>query len=111
MGKKTSSSDMDIENRICSYFGVCPEVLGRERRTDRRTTDCLHFIWYMRHYAEGRSHLQLAREYGRTPRNVKKAISKIRDGIASQPYYAGIYRAIKECAEPPLTGDPAQGKK
>lgn len=111
MGKKTSSADMDIENRICAYFGIDPETLGRDRRTDRRTTDCMHFIWYMRHYFEGRSHLELAREYGRTPRNVKHAVSKIRAGIKSQPYYAGIYRSITESAETPSSGAPAQGKK
>lgn len=102
---------MDIEKRICAYFGISPEALGRDRRSDRRTTDCLHFIWYMRHYAEGRSCLWLAREYGRTPRNVKHAVSKIRSGIMSQPYYAEIYKAITESAEAPSSGVPAQGKK
>lgn len=87
---------MDIENIICSVFGV--ETADMDGRYDmsRHITDCKHFIWYFLHYEEGISISMIAKTYHRSQRQVKYAVAKIKYGIRTQAYYSRIYDRIKE---------------
>lgn len=87
---------MDIENRLCEIYGIDKDVLyTNDRHRKRNEIECLHFLWYFLHYHEGYSSLQIARKYKKTPRNVKKAIAKIKFGIETQLYYQDIYECLK----------------
>lgn len=76
-----------IENATCLCFGVATADLRPAVRTDRMFTDCLHFIWYFRHYVEKMPASSLSKMYGRTRRNVFAAVSKIDSGTRTQSYY------------------------
>lgn len=83
-----------IEEAACACFGVDTDDLRPGRRTDRKFTDCLHFVWYFRHYIEGAPVSSLSRAYGRTPRNIFAAISKIDSGTRTQSYYRDLKETI-----------------
>lgn len=85
-----------IEEIVCSHFGMDVDEMRSRERKSRRKTDCLHFIWYMRHFYEGVSINGLAREYSKTPRNIYFAIAKIREGIITQKWYAEAFEKLRQ---------------
>lgn len=87
---------MEIEETVCAVYGKNPETIREDRSLDRNTTECIHFIWYIRHCVMGETVRSIARAYRRNPRTVKYRVAKIRDGIRMQPYYAARYRQIQE---------------
>lgn len=85
-----------IEEAVCRRFGIPAEDIRTVRNLDRRFTDCLHFIWFYRHFAEGITFGRLSSEYGRSVRNIKYAVSKIANGMRTQPYYKEVHLEILE---------------
>lgn len=85
-----------IEEAVCRRFGIPTEDIRTVRNLDRRFTDCLHFIWFYRHFAEGVTFRVLSWEYGRSVRNIKYAVSKIVNGMRTQPYYKEVHLEILE---------------
>lgn len=85
-----------IEQCICKIYDIPVEYLYSDnRRPKRNHAECGHFVWYVLHYHFGYSINQLSRKYGRSPRHIKKSISKIKFGIQTQPYYQKIYSDIQ----------------
>lgn len=98
----------NIENDICGIYGFDIAELTNINRRRRRCdiTECLHFIIYFLHYRENMSLRQLARRYGMSERNVTYIVTKMRYGIANEPYYsqraafiASVLESGKEKAE------------
>ena len=94
MMEKESRMGLYIEGAVCRCFGIEMSELRTSKRLDRQFTDCLHFIFYYRHYLEGLSRRQITEIYGRKLRNISYAFSKIKDGIQTQPYYIEMHRKI-----------------
>lgn len=83
-----------IEEAVCRCFGIMIEEIESGIRLDRKFTDCLHFIWYYRHYVERVSLNSLSVKYGRSTRNIRYAISKVRNGMRTQPYYKEMHERV-----------------
>lgn len=85
-----------IEDKSCKCFNVTRDEIRMSRRKDRAFTDCLHFIWYLRHRIEGCTVKELSSIYGKTQRNIFSAISKIENGVITQPFYINMKSKIME---------------
>lgn len=92
--EKESRMGFYIEGAVCRCFGIEMSELRTSKRLDRQFTDCLHFIWFYRHFADGVTFGRLSSEYGRSARNIKYAVSKIANGMRTQPYYKEVHLEI-----------------
>lgn len=93
--------EIDYESLVCDIYGIdrcCLANNGHKRRCGA-ITECLHIIVYMLHYRAGKSAREIALRYSMSSRNAKYIASKIRHGVAYQPYYRNIIERIDSALE------------
>lgn len=94
--------EQEIENIVCNYFGITIEEFYSKRNFSN-ISDARHFVCYILHCRYGYSFAYLARRYSISKRNMQKRVAKIKNGVATQPFYrnklSDIEGIIKETLE------------
>lgn len=94
----------DISAVVCKYFKVREiDILGSNRK--EKVFNAKTFLWYILHYELRLSANTIAIIYMKDKRGIFRGISKIKNGISSQPYYKLIYEDLMKKVEPLLPED------
>lgn len=86
---------IEIENRICDFFGVSHEDLySKDLKQDK--ANARHYLWLILHCNYGMSNLNIARRYGRARVTVIQYITQLKFRIQHQREDIETYEKLKE---------------
>jgi chromosomal replication initiation ATPase DnaA len=85
----------EIERKICKYFDVKLELLVGKNCFGQASL-ARNYLWYILHYDCNLSINTIAKEYERTPRRVKRVVSKTKYLVTTQRIYKEHYEKIKQ---------------
>lgn len=69
-----------VESAVAEHFGIKQETI-RSGGKSRAVSDSRLFLWYFLHYRWNMTSLEIAKEYGKSKRNIYYAVSFVREGI------------------------------
>lgn len=83
----------EIEGKICKHFDVTLDMLV-EKNCFGQASLARNYLWYILHCDCNMSINTIAKEYDRTPRRVKRVVSKTKYLVTTQRLYKEHYDKI-----------------
>lgn len=85
----------EIERKICEHFNVTLDLLIGKNCFGKASL-ARNYLWYILHNDYKMSINTISKEYDRTPRRVKRVVSKTKYLVTTQKLYKEHYEKIKQ---------------